>query len=397
MSKTLPFVLMLSTLASAIELNISIPSFPEISSYFNISDGITGLTISINLIGYCIACIFVGPLSETYGRRLVMIVGGTIMLVGATGCAFAPSIEFLLFSRFIQGVGASTPTVIVFAIIADLYSGAKSAKLIGQVAALLTICSSVAPIVGGYIHQLLGWRGNYAFVALVSSISLLFVIAKLPETKKSFDKLDAGQIARNYWLILTDDFFICAACIPVICYAGFISFIVYAPFLYTKTFNLPMMNYTLHQGAIILSFSISSMYVGVFIRWFGIKNSTVWGAGACLAATIFILFLSLYEANTTITVYGTTVAMMIFAAGCASCRAVSLAQAMEIHLNIKGQASAVIAGLRMLIAAVAISLTGYFQDGSLFVIAVVILISAIIMMMLNFRFLKQSSLYMNIN
>lgn len=391
MTKALPFILILSTLAYATEFHIAAPSFPEISSYFNISDGTTQLTISVNLIGYCIACVFVGPLSETYGRRPIMIIGGAIMLIGAVGCVFAPTIEFLLFSRFIQGIGASTPAVIVFAIIADLYSGTKAVKLIGQMTALLTICSSVAPVVGGFIHQMLGWRGNYGFVAILSFVSLISVIAKLPETKTSFDDLNIGQIAHNYWTILTNERFVYAACVPVLCYTGFIGFIVSASFLYIKTFNLPMMHYVLHQGIIILSFSVSSMFVGSFIKLVGEQKSAVWGAKICLAATSLMVLLALFADNSIYTAYTTTALMMVFVIGCASCRAVMLAKAMEIYPQFKGQASAVISGLRMLISAIFVTINSYFYDGSLFVVAMSVFLTSLLMLLLNLRFLNKSS------
>jgi len=391
MSKTLPFILLLATLASAIEMHMSAPSLPDISDYFGISDGMTQLTISINLIGYCLACVFVGPLSDSYGRRTVLITGSVIMLIGAIGCVCANSIEFLLFSRFLQGIGASTPVVIVNAIIADLYKGPKAAKLIGQVMGLLTICSAIAPVAGGVVQEMVGWRGNYAVVAIFSFLSLVVVIAKLPETKVTFDKFKIVQISRNYWTILSNDVFVCGACVPILCYTGFISFIVVAPFLYTETFKLTLMHYVFHQGVIILSFSVSSMFVGTFIKLVGEINSTIWGTRICLLATIFMVLLSLFSDNSVTSAYLTTASMIIFATGCSSCRNIILAKTMEIYPEHKGQASSVIAGLRMFLASISISITSYFYDGSLFVVAMTIFLSSVLMLLLNLRFLKKSS------
>jgi DHA1 family bicyclomycin/chloramphenicol resistance-like MFS transporter len=125
----LPFILIISLIACCIELEISTPSFPAIVNYFNVEEFFTSLTISLNLAGFCIAAIIYGPLSEVYGRREVMLIGNFIMLLGAVLCVISPSIEFLIFARFIQGLGAATSAVMVSAIIADVYSKYDSAIL----------------------------------------------------------------------------------------------------------------------------------------------------------------------------------------------------------------------------------------------------------------------------
>ncbi|CAF2063232.1 unnamed protein product [Rotaria magnacalcarata] len=184
MTPNLPFIFVISLLACCIEVDISVPSFPDISDYFNISDGLTQMTIAINFLGFCLSSVVYGPLSDCYGRRNVMLISNAIMLVGVIFCVFANSIELLLLSRFVQGFGASTSAVVVFAMIADVYETDKAAKLIGVMNSLITVFMSVAPIAGGFINGLVGFRGNYLVIALVSLISWLILYFKLPETKK---------------------------------------------------------------------------------------------------------------------------------------------------------------------------------------------------------------------
>ena len=131
MTKNLPYIFVISLITCCIEVDISVPSFPDISDYFNISDGLTQMTIAVNFLGFCLSSVIYGPLSDSYGRRSVMLVGNAIMLIGAIFCVFANTIELLLLSRFIQGFGASTSAVVVFAMIADVYETDKAAKLIG--------------------------------------------------------------------------------------------------------------------------------------------------------------------------------------------------------------------------------------------------------------------------
>ena len=87
MTKHLPFLLVISLLTCSVEIDISVPSFPDISDYFDISDGLTQMTIALNFFGFCISSIIYGPLSDAFGRRKVMLAGNFVMLIGACGCA----------------------------------------------------------------------------------------------------------------------------------------------------------------------------------------------------------------------------------------------------------------------------------------------------------------------
>lgn len=392
-SKNLITILVFSVLASAVELDISVPSLPDISDYFQISDGLAQMTISVNFTAYAIACVLVGPLSEIYGRRPMMIVGNAIMLIGSIGCVLSESIEILLLCRFFQGLGASTSPVLMYTMISDVYKGSKATKSIGQVTSLLTIFMAIAPLAGGFINEQLGWRGNYAVVFIICLSSWLFLVLKLPETKTNFEELSWLQIGRSYLTIITNKIFISGAFIPLLGYAGFISFITSSPFLYMETFKLPMMEYVLHQGAIILAFSITSMYIGQIINLLGEKKSIIYGINLCLIALILLLIVSIFipKLSTSIMPYLTTICMMLYVIGIAFGRAIIFAKVMEIYPRFKGSASSVISGLRMIISAIAISITGYFCSGTLVLIALAMLTITIVIYILVKRFLNEFS------
>lgn len=214
----LPFILIVSLIAKFIEIDISVPSFPDIVRYFNVSEGAIQLTIAYNFLGFCIGGLFFGPLSECYGRRRMMIIGNTLLLIGAVGCVFAPSVFWLLISRFIQGVGAST-SVVVFAIIADNYQGDKAVKFIGIMDATLTVVMAIAPTLGSFINEAVGWRGNYATVAVICLISWTLLLLALPETKKERVNFSLKKMMQDYRKLLSSPKFIALSLIP----SGFVA------------------------------------------------------------------------------------------------------------------------------------------------------------------------------
>lgn len=271
----LPFLLIFALLNSCIELEISAPSFPEIMKYFSVSENMVGMTITYNLIGFCLASIIYGPLSEYYGRRKIMVVGNGILMVGAIGCFIAPSMNFLLISRFIQGIGAATSAVVVSAIIADIYNHNKATNLYGIMNAIFTSVMSMAPILGGFITMYIGWRGNYGFVALICISAWLLLVFYLPETLKRENRSsDLGFIlvARNYKKLFSSKLFIAAIIVPSLLYCCYLSFVAIAPFIYMNEFELSLLGYTLHQGIAVFAFALTSIVAGRVTKIIGAKN-----------------------------------------------------------------------------------------------------------------------------
>ena len=370
MSKQLLYILVLSLIACCIEVDISVPSLPDISDYFNVSDGLTQMTIAVNFLGFCISAAIYGPLSDSFGRRKIMLVGNALMLIGAFCCAISNSIVFLLVSRFIQGLGASASAVVVFAIIADVCSKEKMVSVIGQMNSILTIFMSVAPLAGGFINNNFGWRANYGFVAIVSLVSWIFLIAFLPETKKDVSSLSLKKIIKDYIRLLCSLRFMVVALVPSLMFAGYMSFITCAPFMYMETLGLPMMYYALHQGVIIGAFSLVSQFSGNIKDFLGEKLCIVSGISLLFIGSCMLFVLGVLVINNP---YLISLGMIIGSIGAALSYPLIFAKSFELFPDIKGTASSALMSIRMLITAAIIALAASLYDGSLFKIASIIL------------------------
>ncbi|GAB4162578.1 MAG: rhizoferrin import MFS transporter FslD [Rickettsiaceae bacterium] len=357
MIRHLPVLLVISLLTCSVEVDISVPSFPDISDYFVISDGLTQMTIALNFLGFCISSAFYGPLSDFYGRRKVMLVGNAIMAIGAFGCAIANTIELLLLARFIQGLGASTSAVVAFAVIADSYSAKKAASLIGTMNSMITVCMSMAPVAGGFINEVVGWRGNYITIAIISIISWVMLYYWLPETKKDITAFNHKKIINDFKRLLTNRTFICASITPSIIFAGWMSFVACGAFLYTETYDLPIMHYALHQGSIIAVFSFVSLHCGRINNLIGMGNSVKYGTLLILIGSIMLIAVSLLFAKAP---YLTSLAMIIYGIGAAITYPVIFAKSLDIFPDIKGTASSAIMSMRALLCAGFIALFKLF-------------------------------------
>lgn len=247
-------IIVCSIITFCLEIDLAAPSFPAMASYFGVDDGMIQYTIAINFIGFCVASLFYGALSDTYGRRPIMVIGSLILMVGGVGCVFAPTIEWMLLFRLIQGIGASAAAVVAFAMIADRYTGEESVRRIALLNAMVTIFMAVAPIVGSFINETWGWRGNLTTIAALSTLSCGLIIFGLPETHHKTGIFSIKQLFTDYRFINKNWTFFNASLVPSLLSAAYMSFVACAAFLYTETYSNSIKEYAIHQGIIVAAF-----------------------------------------------------------------------------------------------------------------------------------------------
>lgn len=377
----LPFLLIFALVNSCIELEISAPSFPDIVNAFHVSEAVVGLTITYNLVGFCIASLIYGPLSDCYGRRRIMLTGNGVLALGATGCVLASSIEMLLLARLIQGLGAATSAVVVSAIIADTYKTDQATKLYGLMNAVFTTLMAAAPVIGGTVNSAIGWRGNYGVVAFICVVSWALLYFFLKETKLSRETIRLGNIIADYRKLFSSPLFLSAAAIPSLLYGCYMAFVAIAPFLYRESFGLPMLNYTLHQGAVVAVFAITSAFSDKAIKNLGAKKTLI--SAICLSFSGSALMLCARNSWTL------TIPMSLFSIGFALTYPIIFARSLEIFPNLKGTASSAIMSLRYLLCSVITGLASYFYDGRPFILAIIVFFIMTIVAVLVGKTLKR--------
>lgn len=376
---------MLSLINSCIELEISVPSFPSIMTYFNVSESIVGLTITMNLIGFCIAAIIYGPLSDSYGRRKIMLLGNGILVIGSTLCALAPTMQILLLARLIQGLGAATSAVVVCAIIADSYKTQQASRLYGIMNAVFTSLMAAAPVFGGLINAAIGWRGNYGLVAAICIISWILLFLFLPETLKKKKQVNPKEIFSDYKTLITSSKFIIAAIVPSLLYGCYMAFIAISPFIYMQTMGLDIFIYTINTSFIVACFALASFFSSQITDLLGVRKTLIFALVMQLVGTILMCF-----ARKSIHL---TSSMSIFSIGFALIYPIIFARSMEIFPEVKGAASSAIMSLRYLICAGLTFLSSYAFDGSILSVGLILLINSMIIIALGLLFMSKMELF----
>ncbi|QWI73049.1 multidrug effflux MFS transporter (plasmid) [Bacillus mycoides] len=180
-----PSLLLLLILVAFPQISETIftPSLSDISKALHVSASTAQLTLSIYFAGFAIGVFCWGWLSDIIGRRPAMLCGILIYGIGSLLCYFSHSIEFLLFSRFIQAFGASTGSVVTQTIIRESIEGNKRHVVFAKVSAVIAFAPAVGPLIGGWIDQLLGFKSVFFTLVIMSVGIFIFAFTALPETR----------------------------------------------------------------------------------------------------------------------------------------------------------------------------------------------------------------------
>jgi DHA1 family bicyclomycin/chloramphenicol resistance-like MFS transporter len=208
-----------------------LPSFPAIEAELSVSPAQMQQTLSVYLVVFAIMTLFHGTLSDSLGRRPIVLANLVVFGVASVGCAFAASFEQLLAFRALQGASAGAGIVVGRAIIRDSFEGHAAQRLMSLVTMIFGLAPAIAPLVGGWLQGAFGWRAVFVFLVAYNVLLLLACHFRLPETlpperRQSFR---LSVLARNYWTLGRSlPLFLLSSAIAFN-FSGFFLYIVSAP------------------------------------------------------------------------------------------------------------------------------------------------------------------------
>ncbi len=213
-----------------------LPSFHEIGEKLNASPLQVQQTLSIYLFSFALMTLWHGAIADRFGRRKVVLVALGLFAFASAGCMFATSIEQLWFWRAMQGITAGAGIVLSRAIVRDLFDGAAAQRLMSQITMMFALAPAIAPVIGGWLQTLFGWRSVFAFLVL-STIALWLACWKLlPETlaPEKRQSLRPAYLGATYWKVLTSPPFLLACAALSLNFGGFFLYILSAPVFLMK-------------------------------------------------------------------------------------------------------------------------------------------------------------------
>jgi DHA1 family bicyclomycin/chloramphenicol resistance-like MFS transporter len=179
----LPLLIALSGLGP-MSMQAIMPALPALAAHFSKDISVAQLAISLYLVGLACSQLVVGPLSDKFGRRPVILAGLFLLVLSNVGACLAVSLEQVIAARIVQALGAAAGLAVGRAMIRDLYDRDRAASMIGIVVGSMMIAPMIGPFFGGVLETAYGWRTIFWFLGAVSFVIFVWAWATLPETRR---------------------------------------------------------------------------------------------------------------------------------------------------------------------------------------------------------------------
>ena len=211
----------------ALSIDMFLPSLPDLARAYGTDAATAQLTVTLFLAGLAPAQLAWGPLSDRFGRRRTLIAGLGLYAAAGLVCAFAPSIRTLVAARVLQAFGAGSGQVISRAIVRDVYPRDRAARVLALMGTAQALNPILAPIIGGFLHALFGWRSVFFVLAGFGALFLVATTVVVTETNLRPDAtaLRPTRLAENLGTVLRDPTYLGYVLVVTFMFCGQFAFI----------------------------------------------------------------------------------------------------------------------------------------------------------------------------
>jgi DHA1 family bicyclomycin/chloramphenicol resistance-like MFS transporter len=370
-----PFGLVVAiTACGTLGMHLIIPALPDTARALAVSAGTVQLTITLYLIGLAIGQLLYGPVSDRFGRRPVLLGGLALFTLAGIATTAAPNAWTLVIARVLQSIGACSGLVLGRAMVRDSATADRAAAQLAMLTLVMSAAPAIAPVLGGYAAAWFGWRAAFALLAVIGAITLACAVLLLPETNALQSSARASMLLGSLRLFRSRAF--CGYVLGGACTTtSFYAFMAASPFILVNLLHQPTERvglYYLLLMAGVAAGGLSANRLAGRVRpqtALRIANSFAIAGAACFMLTDLTGWLNVA------TVIAPVVVFMI-GAGMAS--PFALSGAVSVNPHAIGAASGLYGFTQMAYGALCTVIVEVWHPGSVFTVAAVLLVSALL-------------------
>jgi DHA1 family bicyclomycin/chloramphenicol resistance-like MFS transporter len=344
---------------TSLSTDIYLPAMPTMARELQ---GNVELTITGFLIGFAIAQLFWGPISDSIGRRKPLYIGMVLFVIGSAGCALSQSIEQIIFWRVFQAFGACTGPMLSRAMIRDLYSRTHAAQMLSTLVIIMAIAPIIGPVLGGQLIKFSSWHSIFwllAGIGIVMFLSLKWLPETLPVERRAPSSIP--NAFRNYFRLLSKFSFMRYTLCVTFYYVSAYAFITGSPFVYIEYYGIDSQYYGLLFALNIVGVMAMSFVNRIVVKHY--EMDRLLQASTILASlAMIVLAYSIKMEFGGVMVMIATVFIFFSMNGIVA--ATSTAAALDEIPEIAGSASALIGSLQYGSGIISSLLLATFQDGT---------------------------------
>jgi MFS transporter, DHA1 family, multidrug resistance protein len=258
-----PYFLVVSISLPIMAIDLHLPSLPMMAKYFHVSTAVIKNTISAFQFGLLASAMIYGPMSDSYGRRPILLFGSSLFVISSILLVFSTQIESFLTLRFMQGCGGGVAAALVPAILSDTSDEGETSKVLAQMAVVILMTPAFAPLLGGYLAAYFGWQSCFMFLSLCSLLSFTAFYLYFPETnlQETRSKIHIAELLKKYKGILSNKKFMAYALLHSTPSAGTWCMITIMPFILINHMGLKPQHLGYYITTLVIILSTTSFYV----------------------------------------------------------------------------------------------------------------------------------------
>lgn len=348
---------------ASLSIDTYLPALPSLEQTFSASSTEVQLTLAVFFIAFAIGQAFYGPIIDRFGRKRPLCVALLLYAAASAGCAVAGSIRILITMRFVQALGACAGGVIARAIVRDCFDPRETARIFSLLMLVNGLSPMLAPILGGYIFVVFGWRAIFWLLAIFGLVFFIGIFFRLPETYKSEtpSRLNLREILAGYGSLIVNSHYLGYALAGAFSLAGMFAYIAGSPFVFIELFHVAANHFGWIFGLNAFGFVATSQINARLVRYYGparilkVANTVQSAAGLVLFAA---------GASGFVGIAGIMVPLFIYVACIGFILPNSTALAMAPFRTNAGMASALLGTVQFSLGALASTIIGMLHAGT---------------------------------
>jgi DHA1 family bicyclomycin/chloramphenicol resistance-like MFS transporter len=287
------FTLVMATASSALAMNVFLPSLPAMARHFDADYSVVQLAVALYLVATAVLQLVIGPASDRFGRRPVLLICFAVFLVGTLAAIFAPTIEVLLGCRILQAFSAAG-MVLSRAIVRDTVGPDQAASKIGYVTMGMTLVPMIGPVIGGFLDELYGWQSTFLLTLAFGLTAFVIIWVDLGETNLRPSSSLFAQV-RSYPELIKSERFWGYTLTAAFTSGTFFAFLGGGPYVASEIFGLSPSQYGFYFGFVSVGYMVGNFLSGRLSSRLGINRMLL--TGNFVAATGMSVPLILYFAG----------------------------------------------------------------------------------------------------
>jgi len=376
MHRPLPplWLLVLITFSGTVAMHIFVPALPQAALSLNAAPGPIQLTISLYILGLAVGQPIYGPLSDSYGRRPVLMVGLALFTLGGLLSLWAPDVRLLAGARFVQALGGCAGLVLGRAIVRDSSGMTQSVRRLALINLITMIGPGLAPLLGQTVTDWLGWRFIFVLLIGLGLLNLLLTWRILPETSEPDGHFNPAKLQRDYEQLLSSRPYLAltigGGCATTSIYA----FLASAPFIFVQEMHRPPQEVALYLCLLVAGLSLGNALAGRLIGRVTVEHLMLRANALSLGSAVLLLSVLLAGV---LQWWLVLALLLVFNVGVGMTSPAALTRTLSVHPELVGSAAGLYGAIQMVVGALCTAAVGLGHDPALAMATVLVVASVI--------------------